>query len=149
MVFLSDWDHKTAFQSWKTDADWTFDPELENVLINYKNVWDCDVNTTLSVAGDPKCLGSGIREEFVFEKGKTYKMHLINTAIDGWFEFSMDKHTFSVVAADLVPIVPYETSSLSISMAQRYDIIFTADAAVGDYWMRAGWVNYCAINIMY
>lgn len=145
MVFLSDWDHKTAFQSWKTDSDAGFDPELENVLINYKNVWDC----SNSAANDPACLGTGVREEFVFEQGKSYKLRLINTAIDGWFEFSMDNHTFEVIAADLVPIVPYATSSLSISMGQRYDIIVTANATAGDYWMRAGWVNYCATNIMY
>lgn len=147
MVFLSDWDHKTAFESWKSDAQWTFDPNLENVLINYKNVWDC---STAQVV-DPACDGTlvGAREEFVFEHGLTYKLHLINTAIDGWFEFSMDNHTFEVIAADLVPIVPYATNSLKISMGQRYDIIVTANATAGNYWMRAGWVNYCATNDMY
>lgn len=143
VVFLSDWGHKTAFQYWDTDAKAGFGPELENVVINYKNVYNC----TGSI--DPACLGTGVREEFVFEQGKRYKLRIINSAIDGWFEFSMDNHTFEVVASDLVPIVPYTTTRLKVSMAQRYDIIVTANATADNYWMRAGWVNYCATNFGY
>jgi hypothetical protein len=58
----------------------------------------------------------------------------------------MDNHTFQVVATDLVPIVPFTTDNLMITVGQRYDIIVEADAAVGDYWMRAGWQNTCAPN---
>lgn len=45
----------------------------------------------------------------------------------------MDNDTFEVLAADPVLIVPYETSSLSISMAQRYAIIVTANTIARDY----------------
>lgn len=44
-----------------------------------------------------------------------------------------------VIAADLVPITPYETTVLDIGMGQRYDIIVTANQAdVADsFWLRA------------
>lgn len=40
--------------------------------------------------------------------------------------------------------MPYETDSVVLSAAQRYDIIVEADAKPGNYWMRAMWVNTCA-----
>lgn len=49
MVILSDWDHKTAFQSWRINADYNFNPQIENILIIYKNMWDC----SHSAADDP------------------------------------------------------------------------------------------------
>jgi hypothetical protein len=53
---------------------------------------------------------------------------------------------FSKIANDLVPIVPYETDSVLVSIGQRYDVIVEAGADVDDYWLRAGWVSACAAN---
>lgn len=38
-----------------------------------------------------------------------------------------------VIATDFVPIVPYSTDIVSISMGQRYDIIVTANATADNY----------------
>jgi hypothetical protein len=84
----------------------------------------------------------------VFESGKKYRLRLVNSAVDGHFQFSVDGHNFTVIANDLVPIVPYETESLLISIGQRYDIIIEANAdSGGDYWLRSGWVTSCAGNL--
>lgn len=138
-VFLSDWGHKTAFENWQTTKT-GFGPEMENVLLNFKNVYDCTDSTY------PACLGTGSRFEVAFEQGKKYKIRLLNTALDGWFKFSMDNHTFQVIATDLVPIVPFITDNLMITVGQRYDIIVEANATAENYWMRAGWQNSCATN---
>jgi len=138
-VLLSDWGHATVFENWQTTKT-GFGPELENVVLNYQNVFDC----TDSI--DPNCLGTGSRFEVQFVEGTKYKIRLINTAIDGQFRFSMDNHTFQVIATDLVPIVPYTTDNIMISIGQRYDIIVEANATAGNYWMRAGWQNSCATN---
>lgn len=55
------------------------------------------------------------------------------------FKFSIDNHTMTVIEADLVPIVPYTTTTLNIGMGQRYDVIVKADqgAVAKDFWMRA------------
>jgi hypothetical protein len=141
-IFLSDWDHKTIFENWQTTKS-GFGPEMSNVLLNFQNVYDCTDST------DPACLGTGTRFEVNFVKGTKYKIRLLNTAVDGWFQFSMDNHTFQVIATDLVPIVPFYTDSLMITVGQRYDIIVEANATEGDYWMRAGWQNTCATNYAY
>lgn len=43
----------------------------------------------------------------------------------------------TVIAADFVPIVPYNTTNLFIGIGQRYDVIITADQSPGAYWFRA------------
>ena len=50
------------------------------------------------------------------------------------------------ISTDLVPIVPYVTESVLVSIGQRYDIIVEANAASDDYWLRAGWVSACSTN---
>jgi FtsP/CotA-like multicopper oxidase with cupredoxin domain len=70
----------------------------------------------------------------------------VNGAIDTHFKFMIDNHTMTVIAMDLVPITPYETTVLSIGMGQRYDIIVTADQSEGDFWMRAIPQSSCSDN---
>lgn len=75
-------------------------------------------------------------------------MRLVNAAVDTHFKFSIDNHTLQVIASDLVPIAPYETTVLDIGMGQRYDIIITADqASVADnFWLRAIPQSACSEN---
>jgi FtsP/CotA-like multicopper oxidase with cupredoxin domain len=82
----------------------------------------------------------------VFEAGRRYLLRLVNVATDGHFQFSIDGHNLTIIANDLVPIVPYEADSVQISIGQRYDVIVEANAASGDYWLRAGWNDACATN---
>jgi FtsP/CotA-like multicopper oxidase with cupredoxin domain len=49
----------------------------------------------------------------------------------------IDNHNLTVIAMDLVPIVPYTTSVLSIAIGQRYDVIVDMTEATADYWIRA------------
>lgn len=51
-----------------------------------------------------------------------------------------------MIAADFVPIVPYTSDTIAISMWQRYDIIVTANAA-DNYWMRAVAQTVCSKNV--
>lgn len=53
-----------------------------------------------------------------------------------------------VIASDFVPIVPYTTSSISIGMGQRYDVIVTANQAsiASDFWLRAIPDTFCSTN---
>lgn len=52
----------------------------------------------------------------------------------------------TVIANDLVPIVPYETDSVILGIGQRYDVIINATQSSGDYWMRAIWQTACIGN---
>lgn len=97
-----------------------------------------------SSVDDSACLGTGQRNEIVFVSGTTYRLRLINTATEGFFRFHIDNHTFSVIAMDLVPIIPYSTDSIVIANGQRYDILITANQTEDNYWLRAFYHSDCS-----
>ncbi|KAJ9136552.1 Multicopper oxidase [Pleurostoma richardsiae] len=139
VLFLQDWHHIEAFTMWNT-AKLGAAPTLDTGLINGTNTWDC------SDSSDEKCVGGGKKFEMVFESGKKYRLSVLNAAIEGHFQFSIDGHSMTVISNDLVPIVPYTADSVLVTMGQRYDVIIEANADAGDYWIRAGWVEACATN---
>lgn len=91
---------------------------------------------------------TGERWETSLTEGTSYRLRLVNAAIDTHFKFMIDNHTLTVIAMDLVPIEPYETTVLDIAMGQRYDVIVTADQAsvASDFWLRAIPQSACSDN---
>lgn len=75
--------------------------------------------------------------------GKRHLLRLVNTGINNWVHVGLDGHPFTVVAADFVPIVPFTTTSLAITVGQRYDVIIEANATVDNYWLRVGTGGKC------
>jgi FtsP/CotA-like multicopper oxidase with cupredoxin domain len=140
MLFLSDWGHTPALELWDT-AKLGAPPTLETGLVNGTNTYDCSGST------DAACIGGGKKFETVFEAGKKYRIRVVNTAIEAHFQFSIDGHNLTVIGNDLVPIVPYETDSVLVSIGQRYDVIVEANAVADNYWLRAGWVTACSANL--
>jgi FtsP/CotA-like multicopper oxidase with cupredoxin domain len=130
---LSDWSHETADQE-LLKALACGPSTLDNGLINGTNTY----NSSGTV------VGSGFETTFV--AGTRYLVRLVNTAADTHFKFTVDNHTMEVIAADFVPIVPYATDIIALSMGQRYDIIITANATAGNYWMRAIAQTACSDN---
>ncbi|TGO27265.1 hypothetical protein BPAE_0045g00640 [Botrytis paeoniae] len=130
---LSDWSHVTA--EVEAVAALAAPPTLDNGLINGTNTY----NNSGTIVGS--------RFETIFKSGTRYRIRLVNTAADTHFKFSIDNHTMEVIAADFVPIVPYTSDAIAISMGQRYDIIVTANAAVDNYWMRAVAQTVCSKNV--
>lgn len=126
IVMLSDWGHRTVDELW-FQAQTQGPPKLENALINGMNVYGTKGNQT------------GKRWETKFEPGKSYRMRIVNSAIDNHFKFGIDNHTMTVIAADFIPIEPYEATMINIGMGQRYDVIVKADqaAVASDFWFRA------------
>lgn len=107
MVILQDWDHKTVDQLYHT-AETRGPPELDTGLINGLNVFGNDGNSSQT----------GKRFNVGFTSGKSYRLRLVNTAIDTHFKFSIDNHTMTVISSDLVPITPYQTTVLDIAMGK-------------------------------
>lgn len=85
-------------------------PTLENALINGTNVYNNSGTIT------------GSRFETSFEAGTSYRLRLVNGAIDTQFKVSLDNHTMLVIANDLVPIVPYSTTMLNIGMGKNLSL---------------------------
>lgn len=130
-LFLNDYDHLTASQMYDF-VQYTGPPTQDTGLINGTNV-----NETL-----------GSHWETSFEAGSSYLLRVVNGAIDTHFDFSIDNHTLTVIAADFVPIVPYTTNVIAIGMGQRYDVIVTANQAsvASDFWLRAVPDTFCSNN---
>ncbi|KAI0551636.1 multicopper oxidase [Xylaria curta] len=131
MIVLSDWLHQTTDALYDT-ASTAGPPTANNGLINGLNVYQ----------------DGGSRFQTTFESGKSYRLRLVNTAIDTMFKFGIDNHTLTVISTDLVPIVPFETEMVSIGIGQRYDVVVNADQTPGNYWMRAIPQITCSANEM-
>lgn len=134
-LFLNDWSHETA-DILALQAAASGPPTMPNCLINGTNIYND--TTTGDVAGS--------RFETTFVAGTKYRIRLVNGAADTHFRFTIDNHTMEVISTDFVPIVPYNTTDISIGMGQRYDVIVTASETSGDYWMRAIPQESCSDN---
>ncbi|KAJ4029619.1 hypothetical protein NW761_013768 [Fusarium oxysporum] len=137
-VLITDHFHKTAFSQVMLEYLGR-PPPPDSFLMNGNGTYYCCPKT------DSACTGRSKLTSFNFEKGKKYKMSLINTGVSTHMTFWIDNHTFSVVGTDFVPIKPYNTSILNIAIGQRYDIIIEANATLHDsanskrtnFWMHA------------
>lgn len=132
VVILEEWAHVEVSSLWDNVRARGRPLSLDTGLVSGMNAYNC------AKSRNPNCIGGGRKFEAIFESGKKYRIRLINVAVDGHFQFSIDGHSVTVIANDLVPIVPYETESVLIAAGQRYDLIVEADADPGDYWLRAG-----------
>jgi FtsP/CotA-like multicopper oxidase with cupredoxin domain len=88
--------------------------KLSNGLINGKNIYGDGTNTT------------GSHFHMKVEKGKSYRLRLVNPAIDTHWKFTIDNHTMTVIAMDLVPIKPFVTNVISIGMGSFLGLILIA-----------------------
>lgn len=147
LLFLNDWSHETV-DALYYEAQTSGPPTLDNGLLNGTNVYGDD--------GDDQ---TGYRWNATWTEGSSYRLRLVNGALDSHFKFSIDNHTMTVIATDFVPVTPFTTDIISIGMGtklnhhvpkgdglkltvvtgQRYDVIITADqASVADsFWVRA------------
>lgn len=71
------------------------------------------------------------------QKGKKHLFRFINGAAMEMYSVKFDNHKMKVIAADFVPIEPYETEWLNIACGQRYDVIVEADQPSANYFLRA------------
>ena len=95
----------------------------KNYLLNGVNT---DVNNT-----------KGQHALWQLQPGKKHLFRLVNSAAQNMFAVHFDGHEIEVIASDFVPIKPYTTDWLNIAIGQRYDVIITANAASGNYFLRA------------
>jgi iron transport multicopper oxidase len=70
-------------------------------------------------------------------KGKRYRFRLIAMSCEPSFTFLIDGHNLTIIDADGENTVPLLVDSLVILAGQRYSVVFSANQAVGNYWLRA------------
>lgn len=108
-LFLGDWTHRTVDELYLDQEMNGPVNNLTNGLINGTNIWV-----------DPNGRTTGKHFTMGVKQGKSYRLRLINPAIDTFWKFSIDGHTLEVIAADLVPIVPYKTEAVGLAMGKSY-----------------------------
>jgi FtsP/CotA-like multicopper oxidase with cupredoxin domain len=89
-------------------------------------------------------IGPGCNQDFskapkwTVEKGKRYKIRLVNVGGDGTERFGTDGHRLTVISTDCTQIEPYETDIVTLGVGQRADVILTANdpKGTGAYWIR-------------
>ena len=87
-------------------------PPSDNNLINGKMNFACGSGNT---SGD--CVDNAGLSKFKFESGKKHRLRLINTGIQAIQKFSIDNHTMTVIANDFIPVVPYETTIVTLGVS--------------------------------
>ncbi|KAL4861268.1 hypothetical protein BDV12DRAFT_191196 [Aspergillus spectabilis] len=125
-ILLNDWPHQTADELFWV-AQRTGPPTLTNALINGTNVYG---------SGEEQV---GERLTMKVEDGTSYRLRLVNGALDTQFKFMIDNHTLTVISMDLVPVEPFTVESVSLAMGQRYDVIVHANQSslADSFWLRA------------
>jgi FtsP/CotA-like multicopper oxidase with cupredoxin domain len=119
---LTEWFYAQIFQLlWNDLYGSGAPPPSQNVLINGSMIDGA---------------GHGTYTKLSVQQGKTYRLRFVNTGVDHMFHVSMDGHPFTVISADFGPVTPYNTSDLKINIGQRYDVVFTADQNISNYWLR-------------
>lgn len=88
-------------------------------------------------------LSAGTHSLWEVEAGKKYLFRFVNSAAQSGWRVAFDSHTMTVVAADFIPVKPYTTKFIDISLGQRYDVIIEANQPVGSYFLRAATQGAC------
>lgn len=129
-VVLEDWYHADYYSLVKGTMNGQAPPSNNN-LINGRMNYPC-ANTTL-----PCTPNAGV-SKFKFEAGKKHLLRLINAGADATQKFSIDGHQLKVIAVDFVPIEPYTTDVVTLTIGQRADVIVEAIGGPSDaFWMRS------------
>ncbi|KAK2002094.1 multicopper oxidase [Colletotrichum falcatum] len=109
---ITDWYYKSADEIRSTFTAPAAVPASDNILFNGTNV-----NKN----------GGGTYSRVTLKKGKVHKIRLVNMSVDNTFSVALVNHKMTVTGTDFVPVKPFETDSLYLSVGQRYDVLINAD----------------------
>jgi laccase len=82
------------------------------------------------------CEHAGIYKLKVVQ-GKTYKLRIINAALNNQLFFKIANHNMTVVAIDASYTKPYVTDVVVVAPGQTTDVLLFANQPVGSYYMAA------------
>lgn len=125
-MMINDWTHVTVDSLYDNSENANINPAtgqpyggpqvMDTGLLNGKNVWNPPSANGTNSTTTPL---SGKRLSFPnIQKGKKYRLRIVNAAIQSTYKVSLDSHTFQVIAADFVPITPYTESILPINIGK-------------------------------
>ena len=139
VIKLNEWFHQTAYQIVADLADDLYPeyfPDWTSGLINGNGRYDCTLNTCIT------CDSYHNLSTFHVNSSQTYRIRIIGSMSGYTLIFSIDEHNMTVIAADGVNIEPFEVQTLTVYVAQRYDILVTMNQPPANYWIRANTLNH-------
>lgn len=146
VVALGDHYHKPGAEqiSWfMSRYSLGYEPTPDSGLINGRHIFECARNMVDGIRCD-QSLGSYSTLEW--ERGKTYRLRLVNVGALADMIFSIDGHALQVIEADGTLIKPFNTRRLSIAPGQRYSVLVQSpDTRVkhSRFWLRAQMDSRC------
>jgi len=103
------------------------------------------MNYDCSLVNGTACTSNSGISKFRFQSAKKHRLRLINSGAEGLQKFTIDNHTMTVIANDLVPVKPYQVDVITLGVGQRADIIVEGTGApTGAYWMRSNISTLCS-----
>ena len=118
-ILMADWVHDTAFNAFNCEAYpdkcSTADspPKSDAIVVNGIGPFNNSGTWTVNYFNA------------TFKPGKKHLLRLINGSAASGFVFSIDNHTMTVVATDLVAVRPYTTDSVLVGIGE---LALTAEA---------------------
>ncbi|KAI0261865.1 multicopper oxidase 2A [Gloeopeniophorella convolvens] len=96
---------------------------------------------TINGLGQYSAAGSGGSYfDYTVERGKTYRLRLVNSGSFASIRFSVDNHPLTLIEADGTLLEPTQVAGVTIAVAQRYSVLLHANQTSnlnGTFWMRA------------
>ncbi|KGO43560.1 Multicopper oxidase, type 1 [Penicillium expansum] len=127
-LFLTDWSHPTVDELY-LEAQTVGPPTLDTGLINGTNVFGNGTNST------------GTRFQMKVNQGSSYRLRIVNSAVDTHWKFMIDNHTLTVISADFVPIRPFTADYINIGM-----VTANQRQIADSFWIRAIPQEACSEN---
>jgi FtsP/CotA-like multicopper oxidase with cupredoxin domain len=109
---LTDWFYEDIFTAETQQQHATGPLTANNALVN---------GSMVAVSGT-----GGSYSVTVVQPGEKHLLRIINTGVNQYFRVSIDDHPMTVVAADWTPIVPYNTSSITVAIGMLFNRIILA-----------------------
>lgn len=99
---MTDWFYADIFTVNAASLHANGPPTSDNVLVN----------------GSMVSSHGGKYAETILTPGKSHLLRLVNVGINNYLHVGLDGHKFTVVSADYIPIVPYETDSIVLAVGK-------------------------------
>lgn len=114
--------------------NWFYEAAISNIYkLSRAIIRQPTVDNSLINGTNKNAQGGGAYHHSTIEKGKMYRPPLVNTGTNDNFKIGLDKHNVTVFAMDFVPVVPFTTDWLFISMGERHDVFINADQPIDAY----------------
>jgi iron transport multicopper oxidase len=123
-----------------TIAD-TYHQEAPRLINYYLSPDNSDTTGGAEPVPDSLLMNEARDVQFPITAGKTYLVHIINMGAIAGTYLQFDQHTVTVVEADGVWTMPYDTNQLYVAVAQRYTVLLKAKTSAAQNFAVVAMMN--------